>query len=168
MTLLLLTAAVLLKTAELSGPWYSALKLSYLSLAVRRTPIFALAICRVHTAISFDSVKNFSADFSKTVKSSSRHFTLRGPLFEALYIFYTWLYSTCLKLIHGTSFRPKLYTNSLSWHTRDSILLKASARLSFQVIFMQENKNEKSFNKLTKSAKMWREKKIKENNMEML
>jgi hypothetical protein len=33
---------------------------------------------------------------------------------------------------------------------------------------MQENKNEKSFNKLTKSAKMWREKKIKENNMEML
>jgi hypothetical protein len=84
---LLRTAAVLLKTAELSGPWHSALKLSHLTLAVRSMPIFALAIHGVNTAISFDSVTNLSADFSKSVESSSRHFTSRGPLFEASYIF---------------------------------------------------------------------------------
>jgi hypothetical protein len=83
MTPLLRTAAVLLKTAELSGPWHSALKLSHLTLAVRSTPIFALAIREVNTGFSFYSVTNLSADFSKTVESSLRHLTLRGPLFEA-------------------------------------------------------------------------------------
>jgi hypothetical protein len=47
---LLRTAAVLLKTAELSGPWHSALKLSHLALAVRSTTIFALAIRGVNIA----------------------------------------------------------------------------------------------------------------------
>jgi hypothetical protein len=88
MTPLLRTAAVPLKTAELSGPWHSALKLSHLTLvAVRSVPIFASAIRGVNTAISFDSVTNLSADFCKTVESSPRHFTSRGPLFEASYIF---------------------------------------------------------------------------------
>jgi hypothetical protein len=92
MTPLLRTAAVLLKTAELSGPWLYALKLSYLTLAVRSTPIYALAFRRVNAAISFDSVRSLSADFSKIVKSSPRHFTLRGPLFEMSYIFDELLY----------------------------------------------------------------------------
>jgi hypothetical protein len=87
MTPLLWTAAVILKTAELSGPWHFALKLFHLTLAVRSMPIFALAIRGVNTAISFDSVTNLSADFSKSVESSSRHFSSRGPLFEASYIF---------------------------------------------------------------------------------
>jgi hypothetical protein len=64
----------------------------YLTLEVRSTPIFALAIRGVNTAISFDSVTNLRADFSKIVKSSSRHFTSRGPLFEAAYIFDVRLY----------------------------------------------------------------------------
>jgi hypothetical protein len=85
--ILLRTAAVLLKTAELSGLWHSALKLSYLTLAVRSTPIFVLEIRGVNTAISFDSVTNLSANFRKIVKSSSCHFTSRGPLFETSYIF---------------------------------------------------------------------------------
>jgi hypothetical protein len=92
MTPLLRTAAVPLKTAELSGPWHSALKLNHLTFAVRSAPIFALAIRGVNTAISFDSVTNLRADFSKTVKSSLRHFTSRGPLFEASYIFDARLY----------------------------------------------------------------------------
>jgi hypothetical protein len=87
MTPLLQTAAVLLKTAELSGPWHSALKLSHLALAVRSAPIFALAIRGMNTAISFDSITNLSADFSKTVESNPRHFTLRGSLFEVSNIF---------------------------------------------------------------------------------
>jgi hypothetical protein len=65
MTPLLQTAAVLLQTAELSGPWHSALKLSHLTLAVRSIPILAMAIRGVSTAISFDSVTNLSAEFSK-------------------------------------------------------------------------------------------------------
>jgi hypothetical protein len=68
-------------------PWHSALKLSHLTLAVRNTPIFALAIRRVNTAISFNIITSLSSDFSKTVKSSPRHFTSRGPLFEESYIF---------------------------------------------------------------------------------
>jgi hypothetical protein len=43
-------------TAELSGPWHSALKLSHLTLEVRSMLIFALAIRGVNIAISFDSV----------------------------------------------------------------------------------------------------------------
>jgi hypothetical protein len=89
---LLRTAAVLLKTPELSGPWHSALKLSHLTLAVGSAPIFALAIRGVNTAISFDSVTNKSADFSKTVESNPRHFTSRGPLFETSKIFDARLY----------------------------------------------------------------------------
>jgi hypothetical protein len=92
MTPLLRTAAVLLKTAELSGPWHSALKLSHLTLADRSAPISALAIRGVNTAISFDSITNLSADFSRTVVSSPRYFTSRGPLFEASYIFDAQLY----------------------------------------------------------------------------
>jgi hypothetical protein len=84
MTPLLRTAAFLVKTTELSGPWHSALKLSHQTLAVRSTPIFALAIRGVH---SFDSITNLSAGFSKRVKSSPRHFTSRDLLFEALDIF---------------------------------------------------------------------------------
>jgi hypothetical protein len=70
--ILLWTAAVLLKTAELSGLWYSAFKLSYLTLAVRSMPILALAIRRVNTVISFASDTNLNADFLKIVKSSFR------------------------------------------------------------------------------------------------
>jgi hypothetical protein len=92
MTPLLRTAAVLLKTAELSGSWHSALKLSCLTLAIRGKPIFFVAIRLENTAICQYSVTNFSADFSKTVESSTRHFTLRGPLFEALYMFDAQLY----------------------------------------------------------------------------
>jgi hypothetical protein len=66
----------------------------HLTLAVRSAPIFALAIRGVNTAISFDSVTNLSVDFSKTVESSPRHFTSRGPLFEASYIFDERLYKS--------------------------------------------------------------------------
>jgi hypothetical protein len=51
------TAADLLKTAELSGLWNSTLKLSYLTLAVRSVPIFALAIRGENTAISIDRLQ---------------------------------------------------------------------------------------------------------------
>jgi hypothetical protein len=92
MTPLLRTAAFLLKTAELSGPWHSALKLGPRTIAVRGTAIFSVEIRLENTAICQHSVMNLSADFSKIVKSISRHFTSRGPLFEALYIFDARLY----------------------------------------------------------------------------
>jgi hypothetical protein len=92
MTPLLRTAAFLLKTAELSGPWHSALKLGPLTIAVRGTAIFSVAFRLENTAICQYSVTNLSVDFSKIVKSISRHFTLRGPLFEVLYIFDARLY----------------------------------------------------------------------------
>jgi hypothetical protein len=89
---LLRTAAVLLKTAELSGPWHSAPKLSCLTLAIRGTAIFSVAIRLENTAICQYSVTNLSTDFSKTVEYSTRHFTSRGPLFEVSYIFDARLY----------------------------------------------------------------------------
>jgi hypothetical protein len=63
-----------------------------LTTAIRSTAIFSVAICLENTAICQYSVMNLSADFSKTVKSSTRHFTSRGPLFEASYIFDVRLY----------------------------------------------------------------------------
>jgi hypothetical protein len=51
-----------------------------------------VAIRLENTAICQYSVMNLSADFSKTVESSPRHFTSRGPLFEASYIFDAQLY----------------------------------------------------------------------------
>jgi hypothetical protein len=92
MTPLPRTAAVLLKTAELSGPWHSALKLGPRTIAVRGTAIFSVAIRLENTVICQYSVMNLSADFSKTVESNTRHFTSRGPLFEASYIFDARLY----------------------------------------------------------------------------
>jgi hypothetical protein len=68
MTPLPRTAAVLLKTAELSGPWHSALKLGPRTIAVRGTAIFSVAIRLETTAICHHSVMNLSADFSKTVE----------------------------------------------------------------------------------------------------
>jgi hypothetical protein len=87
MTPLPRTATVLLKTAELSGPWHSALKLGPWTIAVRGMAIFSVAIRLDNTAICQYSVMNLSADFSKIVESSPRHFTLRGPLFDVSYIF---------------------------------------------------------------------------------
>jgi hypothetical protein len=55
--------------------------------------IFSVAIRLENTAICQYSVTNLSVDFSKIVKSISRHFTSRGPLFEASYIFDARLYN---------------------------------------------------------------------------
>jgi hypothetical protein len=85
-------AAVLLKTAELSGPWHSSLKLGPRTVAVRGTAIFSVAIRLENTALCQYSVMNLSADFSKIVESNTRHCTSRGPLFEASYIFDERLY----------------------------------------------------------------------------
>jgi hypothetical protein len=60
--------------------------------AVRSTAIFSVAIRLENTTICQYSVTNLSADFSKIVKSISRHFTSTGPLFEVLYIFDARLY----------------------------------------------------------------------------
>jgi hypothetical protein len=56
------------------------------------------------------SVK-WTAELRNEVKSSSRYFTSRGPLFEVLYIFDAF---TSVKRIRGAMFRPKLYINGLS------------------------------------------------------
>jgi hypothetical protein len=63
-----------------------------LTIAICGTAIFSVAIRLENTAIFQYSVMNLSADFSKKVESSPRHFTSRGPLFEALYIFDARLY----------------------------------------------------------------------------
>jgi hypothetical protein len=78
--------------AESSGLWQSALKFRLLILAISRSTIFVVAIRGVHTAISKHRVKNLSAEFGNRGKSSHRHFTSRGRLFEALYIFDARLY----------------------------------------------------------------------------
>jgi hypothetical protein len=81
-----------LKTAELSGPWHSALKLSCLNLVIRSTAILSVANRLENTVICQYSITNLSADFSKTVESNTRHFTSRGPLFGESYIFDARLY----------------------------------------------------------------------------
>jgi hypothetical protein len=70
-----------------SGLWHSALKFGPLTIAIRGTAIFSVAIRLKNTAISLYSVMNFSAEFSNRVEFSPRHFTSRGPLFELSYIF---------------------------------------------------------------------------------
>jgi hypothetical protein len=62
-----------------SGLWQSALKFGPLTIALRGTAIFSVAIRLENTAISQCSVMNLSAEFSKRVESSPRHFTSRGP-----------------------------------------------------------------------------------------
>jgi hypothetical protein len=103
MTPLPRTAAVLLKTAELSGPWHSALKLGPRTIAVHGMAIFSVAIRLENTAICQYSVTNLSADFSKIVKSISRHFTSRGPLFDVSYIFDSRLYKFKTNMRHNVS-----------------------------------------------------------------
>jgi hypothetical protein len=60
---------------------------------------------------------NLSAEFSKRVKSSWRHFTSRDRLFEMSYLFKARLYKFKTNTRSKAMFRPKLYTNGLSWHT---------------------------------------------------
>jgi hypothetical protein len=75
-----------------SGIWQSAFKFGPLTIAIRGTAIFSVAIRLENTAICQYSVTNLSAEFSNRVESSSRHFTSRGPLFELSYIFEERLY----------------------------------------------------------------------------
>jgi hypothetical protein len=70
-----------------SGLWHSALKFGPLTIAIRGTAIFSVAIRLENTALCQYNVTNLSAEFSNRVKSSPRHFTWRGPLFELSYIF---------------------------------------------------------------------------------
>jgi hypothetical protein len=76
--------------ADGSGRWQSAL--NFLTLAISSTTIFLVAIRGVHTAIWQHRGKHLSAEFSNRVKSRPRHFTLKGPLLKASYIFDTRLY----------------------------------------------------------------------------
>jgi hypothetical protein len=78
--------------ADGSNLWQSALNGRLWTLAISSTTIFDVAIRRHHTAVCHGRVKDLSAEFSKRVKSSSRHFTLRGPLFEMSYLFKARLY----------------------------------------------------------------------------
>jgi hypothetical protein len=72
--------------------FHSALKFGPLTKAIRGTAMFSVAIRLENTAICQYSVTNLSAEFSNRVKSSPRHFTSRGPLFELSYIFDERLY----------------------------------------------------------------------------
>jgi hypothetical protein len=72
--------------------WQSALKCILLTLAIRSTAIFIVAIRGVHAEVCQHSVTNLSAEFSNRMESSPRHFTSRGPLFELSYIFEERLY----------------------------------------------------------------------------
>jgi hypothetical protein len=99
-----------------SGLWHSALKFRPLAIAIRGTAIFSVAIRLENTAICQYSVTNLSSEFSNILKSSPRHFTSRGPLFELSYIFLK-RYFTSLKLIRGAFFWHRLYTNGLSLYT---------------------------------------------------
>jgi hypothetical protein len=78
--------------ADGSNLWQSALKCRLWTLAISSTAIFVVAIRGHHTAVCYGSVKDLSAEFSKRVKSSSRHFTSRGRLFEMSYLFKARLY----------------------------------------------------------------------------
>jgi hypothetical protein len=60
-----------------SGLWHSALKLGPLTIAIRDTAIFSVAIRLENTAICQYSVTNLSAEFSNRVESSPRHFSSR-------------------------------------------------------------------------------------------
>jgi hypothetical protein len=73
--------------AESSGLWQSALKFRLLTLAISSMTISSVAIRGAHTAVCQHRVKNLSAEFINRVRSSPRHFTSRGHLFEASYIF---------------------------------------------------------------------------------
>jgi hypothetical protein len=115
MTPLPRTAVVLLKTPELSGPCHSALKLGPRTIAVCGTAIFSVAIRLENTTICQYSVKNLSADFSKIVKSISRHLHREVPCLMCHIFLMRDL--TSLKLTRSVLFRPKLYTNGLSWDT---------------------------------------------------
>jgi hypothetical protein len=91
-----------------SGLWHSALKFGPLTIAIRSTAKFFVAIRLVLTAICYSSIMDLSVEFSKRVKSSPRHFTSRDPLFERSYIF-----------------EARLYVNALSCtRYRDTIPLK--------------------------------------------
>jgi hypothetical protein len=70
----------------------SALQCILLTLAIRSTAIFIVAIRGVHAAVCQHSVTNLSTEFSNGVKSSSRHFTSREHLFELSYLFEARLY----------------------------------------------------------------------------
>jgi hypothetical protein len=75
-----------------SGLWQSALKFGPLTIAIRGTAIFSVAIHLENTAICLYIVTNLSAEFSKRVKFSLRHFTSRDRLFEMSYLFKAKLY----------------------------------------------------------------------------
>jgi hypothetical protein len=66
-----------------SGLWQSALKLILLSVAIRSPVILFAETPRIATIRG----THLSAEFSKRMNSSSRHFTSRVPLFEASYLF---------------------------------------------------------------------------------
>jgi hypothetical protein len=78
--------------ADGSNLWQSALKCRLRTLAISSTTIFFVAIRGHHTSVCHRRVKDLSAEFSKRVKSSSRHFTLRSHLFEMSYLFKARLY----------------------------------------------------------------------------
>jgi hypothetical protein len=73
--------------ADSSDLWQSTLKCKLLTLAIRSTAIFIVAIRGVHAAVCQHRVKHLSMEFRNGVKSSSRHFTSRDRLFEMLYLF---------------------------------------------------------------------------------
>jgi hypothetical protein len=62
-----------------SGMWQSALKLRPLTVAIRASVILFLAIRGLNATICGT---HLSAEHSKRLNSSSRHFTSRVPLFE--------------------------------------------------------------------------------------
>jgi hypothetical protein len=70
-----------------SSLWNSALKFILLSVAIRAMVILFLAIRVLNAQIATIRGTHLSAELGKRLNSSSRHFTLTVPLFEASSLF---------------------------------------------------------------------------------